>query len=291
MKRLFLLSITMLAGLMLSAQVETKNFNVSGFTGIDAGGVFNIELTKSDRPSVVIETEAEIMRHIKVTVSRDILNLELDTDDLPRGLRRDMPKVLVKIGMSELKYLDLSGASKLTCLSSFSTDNFRADMSGASKVVDLKIDSRTFSLDVSGAANMSISGTVSGMAKYDLSGAANLDIKQDAGDLSMEGSGASKIKYNGGVNNRVNISFSGASSITMSGKGANRMDVDFSGASKLNALDFPVKDMKIELTGVSKADVNVSNTLNTDISNMSKLNYKGDPKVTHSTPPSIRKIN
>ena len=291
MKRLFLLSIAMLAGLMLSAQIETKNFNVSGFTGIDAGGVFNIELTKSDRPSVVIETDAEIMRHIKVSVSRDILNLELDTDDLPRTLRRNMPKVLVKIGMSELKYLDLSGASKLTCLSSFSTSDFKADMSGASRVNDLKIDCRSFTLDVSGAANMTIGGNVSGTAKYELSGAANLDIKQDAGDLIMEGSGASKIKYNGSVNNSVDISFSGASSITMTGKGANRMNVDISGASKLNALDFPVKDMKVELTGVSKADVNVSNTLNTDVSNSSKLNYKGDAKVTHSTPPSIRKIN
>ena len=291
MRKLFLLSIVMLAGLVLSAQIETKNFNVSGFTGIDAGGVFNIELTKSDRPNVVIETDAEIMKYIEVSVSRDILNLNLNSNNLSKALRRDMPKILVKIGMSELKYLDLSGASKLTCLSSFSTSDFKAEVSGASKVNDLKIDCRTFSLNVSGAVNMTLGGSVSGVAKYELSGASNLDIRQDAGDLTMRGSGASKIKYNGSVNNSVDVTFSGASSVTMTGKGASRMSVGISGASKLDALNFPVRDMKVELTGVSKADVNVSGTLNTDISNSSKLNYKGDAKLTHSTPPSIKKID
>ena len=291
MRRFFLLAIVALAGLILSAQTESKNFNVSSFTGIDAGGVFNIELTRSNNPSVIIDTDAEVMEYIKVDVSRDVLRLKLDTDKMPRSMRRDIAKIYVKIGMQEFKYLDLSGASKLTCLSSFSTDSFKAEISGASNVNDLRIDCRTFSIDVSGATKMTIGGKVSEIAKYDLSGASNLDIRQDAGNLEIDGSGASKIKYTGNVDNKVNVDISGASSVVMTGKGAKTMNIGLSGASKFNSLDFPVADVKVGLSGVSKADVHALQTLSTNVSGGSKLNYKGDAKVVHSTLPSINKID
>ena len=291
MKRFFSLAIVMFLGVFLYAQTETKNFNVSDFTGIDAGGVFNIELVKANKGSVSIEAHPDIMKYIEVSVSKGVLDLDLDTDDMPRALKRDMPKIYVKIGMNELKYLELSGASKLTCLSSFSTDNFKADMSGASKVVDLKIDCRTFFLEASGASKMNVSGKVSSAAKYDVSGATNLDIKQDVGSFKLEASGASKIKFNGSASERVDISFSGASNMVMTGGGTQTMIVSISGASKFNSLEFPAADLNIKLSGVSKADVNATGTLRTSVSGGSKLNYKGNATVTHSTPPSIRKID
>ena len=291
MKRFFLLASVMFFGIFLYAQTETKNFNVSDFTGIDAGGVFNIELVKANKGSVSIETHPEIMKVIEVKVNGGVLHLDMDTDDLSRTLKRNMPKVYVKIGMNELRYLELSGASRLTCLSSFSTDDFKADMSGASNVTDLKIDCRTFYLEVSGASKMNVSGKVSGMAKYDLSGASNLDIKQDAGSLKLEASGASKIRFDGTVSERVDISFSGASNMEMKGGGTQTMTLDVSGASKFTSLEFPAKDMRVELTGVSKADINASGTLHTNVSGGSKLNYKGNATITHANQPSIRKID
>jgi len=291
MKKFLLFVAVIFMGISLFAQTERKNFPVSDFTGIDAGGVFNIELVKADKASVVIETDAKIMEVIKVSVSRGVLHLSMNTEDLPRLLKRNMPDISVKIGIKELNYLELSGASKLTCLSSFSTNDFKADMSGASRVNDLRIDCKSFLLEASGASRMTLSGSVSGTAKYDLSGAVNLDIRQDAENLTFDGSGACKVKYNGAVANMVDISFSGASSMTMAGKGAKTMNVGISGASKFDSLEFPVRDMKVGLSGVSKADVNASNTLSTNVSGGSKLNYKGDAKTTHSAPPSIKKID
>jgi hypothetical protein len=92
----------------------------------------------------------------------------------------------------------------------------------------------------------------------DVSGAANvtlIDIK-NAG-LSVDSSGASKIKVAGETG---------------------KLAIDVSGATHVDASNLTSENATVEASGASSIDVNVSGELTADASGASKITYSGSPK-------------
>jgi hypothetical protein len=99
--------------------------------------------------------------------------------------------------------------------------------------------------------------TTTDLDDLEVSGAANVNVSGLSGeDLSLDASGASHIKVAGETSN---------------------MKIDVSGASKIDADDLATVDANVDASGAANVAVNVSGTLTADLSGASKVTYSGSP--------------
>jgi len=290
MKKLLTLIMFLALTVSLSAQDITKNHPVGNFTGINAGGVFEITLSKSSSSSVSTTTSKEISQYIDVKVKDGVLHLDLDTDRMPNSLKRNMKSVKATITVSQLEKLYLSGALSLKSSGIFSPATFKGDLSGAVTAEGLIINAGTATVVVSGASRLEMKGK-SQIVKYDISGASNVMIDQDASDVKLGGSGAAKMDYSGNTS-QIEISISGATKVKMKGSATNAI-FEASGASNLDAGNFIVKDVEIEASGVSNVTTNVTGSISAEISGGSTVRYAGSPvmkNIETSSGASIKRI-
>jgi Putative auto-transporter adhesin, head GIN domain len=109
----------------------------------------------------------------------------------------------------------------------------------------------------SGASNIQSSGPISSKAlDIELSGAGKIDLKLDVNYVSLELSGATMVYLNGV---------------------GERLEVDMSGAGSLTAEDFEVKECEVSISGVGHVLVNVTGTLEAQVSGLGKVEYIGEP--------------
>jgi hypothetical protein len=290
MKKLLTLIMFLALTISLSAQDITKNHPVGNFTGINAGGVFEITLAKSSSSSVSTTASSEVSQYIEVKVKDGVLHLDLDTDKMPNSLKRNMKSVKATITIAQLEKLFLSGASRLKSSGIFSPATFKGDFSGAVTAEGLIINAGTASVVVSGASRLEMKGK-SQIVKYDISGASNVMIDQDASDVKLGGSGAAKMDYSGN-STQFELSISGATKVKMKGSATTAI-FEASGASNLDAENFIVKDVDIEASGVSNVTTNVTGSISAEISGGSTVRYTGNPvmkNIETSSGASIKRI-
>ena len=204
-----------------SGNVIKETRSLSSFHSLDVGGAFNIELIKSNETKIIIETDDNIMPHIKTKVSGGELEIDNDTDiNNPTELN-------LTIYYVSLDELDISGAAELYSSDVLTAQSLELDFSGASEVT-LKIDAKNLDAEFSGASEAALDGTVTN-AEIDISGAAELKAYGlEINNLDLEASGASNVKVL--VIDKLTIDASGASSVRYKGNPSINLD-DISGAS------------------------------------------------------------
>ena len=94
-------------------------------------------------------------------------------------------------------------------------------------------------------------------------------------ELEIIVSGAGKIDLKLDVK-LVALDLSGATLVYLEGV-AERLEVDMSGAGSLAAEGFEVQDCSVEISGVGHVLVNVSGTLEAQVSGLGKVEYLGEP--------------
>jgi len=266
MKRrlLFLLIIGLTATIAFCQKKETRS--VSGFTGIDASGVFDITVTKGNTESLAIEAEAEVMPYVRSEVRGGVLYLYLDNGNKLKNIKSLKASVVMK----NLDKVSLSGACKLTADDLFTPDKFKAECSGASGMT-VNVNTGQLSIETSGACNIRIKADVTGDATLDMSGTSKIK-----GDLN-----ANNVKFNS----------SGVGAIELTGS-ATDIVIDASGVSNVMAENFAVKTATIRSSGACQVTVNVSDRLKVNSSGASSVNYKGSPtlEINNSKAANVRKI-
>jgi len=133
------------------------------------------------------------------------------------------------------------------------------------------------SLDVSGASTGFIKGfSLSDVLIANISGASSLDLVDiTTGDVDFDISGASGVTGSLTAND-AKFELSGASRIQLEGSAVD-LTVDASSASRVELGSFPVTDADIVFSGASWGTVNLSGTLDADLSGASRLSYIGEP--------------
>jgi len=268
-----------------------KEFTISDFNGIDASGVFKIELIKSNDHGVTVEASQEMMQFVIVKVVRGKLVLGLEPD-IPRKLRNNQKPIIATVRMNALNSLEMSGVVSLHTTSSFTPDRFFAELSGVTSVEGLSIDSKEAGIVLSGASSISLEGKIMD-AKYELSGACKAFLGHTSEKLLMEASGASNIELSGNIQ-FVGLSFSGAVNCGFNGSGCKELKLEMSGASNFKSLDNPINEASVKLSGVSNASVYVTGSLTAEASGGSNIKYKGNPEIKSldiSSISTFKKIN
>lgn len=178
--------------------------STSGFTGVDVGGVFQVEIAAGKDFQVEIEADDNLLQYIRTEVHDGVLRISTSESVKSQNPMR------VRIAAPSIENLQASGACKVN-VSGLKNSEFGLDTSGASKV---KLEGETSSLtvDVSGASNIDAAGLKSVSANVEASGASNVSLFV-TNRLTSEASGASKITYAGNPSS-VEKNSSGASKIS-----------------------------------------------------------------------------
>lgn len=190
-------------GIKGSGTLKSEKRNVSGFSKIDAGGAVELEIAAGKDFDVSVETDDNLLEHVKTEVSGDTLKI------YSKGKISPAKGVKFKISMPEIKDLDVSGASTAD-VSNVKTDSLRVVASGASNV-KIGGDVKSFDSEASGASDIDAEGLRAENAVVEASGASSLTVAA-TNELKADASGASSVYYAGEPKNIVQNA-SGASSV------------------------------------------------------------------------------
>jgi len=167
-------------------------------------------------------------------------------------------------------------------------ERLEVDLSGQKLIIRLK-PGRYFNNNVKAVITMPdlskfvVSGASSGTAKgftsaddFDLevSGASRVDFSIETGNTNLNISGASKVAGELKAQD-IRLTVSGVSHCELTGSGGNT-NLNVSGASQVNLLQFQIQNADVNISGASRATINMTGTLNVDLSAASSLEYTGD---------------
>ena len=192
------------SGVTGSGNIVTDRRDVSGFKGLDVGGIFKVQATAQSEYGVEVVVDDNIAPMIKTEVTGGILHIDLDGHVKTRG------PILVRVSAPDLESIEASGASNVS-VSNLNNDSLSVNTSGASKI-SLSGETAKLTVDVSGASNINAGGLKAVDANVEASGASHVDVFA-TGKLYTDASGASRITYSGAPSS-VDRKTSGASSVS-----------------------------------------------------------------------------
>ncbi|MFC1900450.1 head GIN domain-containing protein [Chloroflexota bacterium] len=230
-----------------SEEVITEELDFTDFTEVDVGSAFEVEITRSDTFSVVINAAESLYDYVEVTKSGNELKIYLNPRHIFTDFTIGAKTLKAEISMPELRQLQISGASTGTITGFKSESDLDIEVSGAStlKIVDGGMDDAAF--EVSGASRISGNLTADEM-DIDISGASRVELSGSADELVTDVSGASKLDMENFILQDASIELSGASEGTLNVKG--KVDAQLSGASRLYFYGNP--DIgKLDVSGAS----------------------------------------
>lgn len=189
-----------------SGRMQTKEYDVAGFSAVEAGASFQVEISQGDSFRVVVTADDNLLRSLRVERHGDTLSLGLQS---MRSYNWSQPP-RAQIVMPALARLELSGAAA-AILSGFRSDaDLRLDLSGAARVKG-DITAGDVKADLSGASEASLEGEALTL-RADLSGGSTLAL----GSFPVQ---QATLEMSGGAQARVNV--------------IEQLDYDLSGGSVL----------------------------------------------------------
>ena len=198
MKKILLTTLAVILAIVPAlAGTFSNDYRLSGFTGIRASNVFSVELSPSANFSVGIEAPDYLEPYIIVEVSRNQLVLRMK--ELPKSISRKLSDeragaVRAIVKMPLLESVSLSGAAALNAEGTFPTLRDRAfqlDLSGASHAKGLSLSAPSAIISLSGATEAGLTGRFTKVS-LEISGAGRIKMGVEVSDLDAELSGSAE---------------------------------------------------------------------------------------------------
>lgn len=195
---------TPLGGLPGSGRLVTKELDLSGFTRVDAGGGFVVDMVQGEAYGVSVTTDDNIVDYLDVGTAGDTLRLGLKP-----GSYADVT-LKARVTVPRLTGVSLSGGARGTVAGFQSTNSLTIELSGAGN----------------------LSGELkAGDTRIEQSGGSWLTLTGTGGNLSLTGSGGTRADIAGYAVQDADIRLSGGSRATVNASG--RLDAELSGGSGL----------------------------------------------------------
>ncbi len=207
-----------------SGVMLTKEYDLTGFSGIEAGHAFKVDVKQSDSYSVTITINENIADRLDVSVDGNILKIDL------KGVFftiHSSPRATIT--MPEIHSLDLSGAADGKIEGFSSTNDFELHLSGES-LLDIDMEAGNFEAEFSGASRLS-GYLKAASSNIKLSGASQITLTGSGGDIRLNFSGASIGNLEQYTVGNAVVGLSGASQVSLDIDG--KLDADLSGDSRI----------------------------------------------------------
>jgi hypothetical protein len=138
-----------------SGNVITESRTVAGFNAVDLSGIGTLIIEQSDRESLEITAEENLMRHIKSDVSGS--RLHLGGEDFVN--LRPTKDIIYRLKVKNLRQIESSGLGKVE-IKNLETDDLTIEISGNGRVTLEKLQATSLILEISGLGDVSINGEV-----------------------------------------------------------------------------------------------------------------------------------
>lgn len=240
---LSVLMVSLLTGCDVKEGNMTKEFNLDGFTKVDVGGAFDVEVAQAD--SFSVNVAADDFAHIRVEKVNDTLVIKRQGIEWFAPFH-SQPKA--RISMPVLTDFTMTGASKGKIQNFNSANSLSVTVTGASHLEAVNISSGSLTTEVTGAATLTGDIKVNGDAKFEVTGASKLNLNGAANNITMKVTGASKIEFDKFPTQNADVEISGASngSINLNGK----LNANVTGASNLYWAGTPIMG-EMQVSGAS----------------------------------------
>ena len=225
-----------------SKNIETRQFDYSGFKRIEVSDAFNLDVTRSDTYEVSITLNDNLFNDLDISMSGDTLRISINP--FPNFVNTTRHAT---ISLPELDALTISGACQAV-VSGFQSDGtLDLEVNGASgmEINDLKAADTT--VNVIGASHLSGS-LATNNADFNVTGASNINLTGSASKMQVDVIGASHAALVDFIVGDASVTAVGASTAEVEVHGT--LDIDVSGVSTLTYGDSPTLG-KVEVSGVS----------------------------------------
>ena len=198
MKNWFVAFLAALWLLPSEAASVTKKIGVQDFTGVVAGGIYDVTLIRADVCSVEVTCEADMADDLRIAVKKGRLVLEIDQSGWSSAERKKFsdlrPKAVVRLPV--LSYLEIGGACRMETSGRFDAgERFDGRISGAASLSELCVGGKSGNWDISGAASVRIDGKFD-ESLYVVSGAARAIVSETGVSVRAETIGAASLRLN-----------------------------------------------------------------------------------------------
>lgn len=264
------------ASFTAAGQTAKKDFNFTGFTGVEINNDFKATVQKGDAKISVELTEA-LVPYLDVRVDKGVLIIELR--NVPSRLTILKNNVMnATISMPELRSVTLNGSSKLTVADAFDlgNGNFALAASGASEVKQMEIHANKASLNLAGASRVHLGGDFVTVSIQSV-GTSRLDMDASADDLTVKSAGTA-VSEIAGTFDTVDLDLGGTSNVTLKGE-AEEMTVVASSAGSVDALRMPISTVTVRLSGAGVCKTYVKESLEVQCTGASTCSYKVDGDI------------
>jgi len=276
------------------ASVE-RNFTVSGFSGIDVSGGFDVILVQGNAEGVVLTAQENLFEHITVKVDQGILKIYTENNIMATQPMK------ARVSYKNIDNLKVSGGGDVTGETPVNVSRLDVVLSGGGDLTTI-INTSELSCHISGGGDAAINGDIK---KYELelSGGGDLQSEITAGAIFCNISGGGdvtlkckdkategNIKISGGGDLTVNInteklycSVSGGGDASLSGQ-ASAFEITVNGGGDIFADKLITTTTVFHASGGSDVYVNVAAELSGEISGGGDVYYSGSPdKVSLDT--------
>jgi hypothetical protein len=207
-----------------SGKLTTREFELADFTAVDISHAFAANITQGSAFKVSVTADDNVMEHVKVAKTGSTLKIGMDPEWNYRNVT-----LKASITMPTLRAVSLAGASSAAIEGFKSTDGFKANLLGASRL-EGTIESNSLALEAMGASK----ATLKGAAK----------------DAKLSAVGASQLNLSDFTLENADVSLAGASRAAVNAKA--KLDYSLVGGSHLDYYGNPTIG-KREAVGASSA--------------------------------------
>jgi len=210
-----------------SGDLITETRQVSNFDSIDLSGSGEVIVTQGGSESLTIETDDNVMEHVKAEVVGGTLELGFE-----EGLNLiDHTRLIFTVGVDDLKSLKISGSGDIES-DMIETPRLDAIISGSGDVQITDLTAEEVTAKISGSGEIDLAGdatdqdvTINGSGKY-LAG----DLCSDSVKVSISGSGDATVCATESLDSNI----SGSGSVNYYGRPS--INTSSSDSGKLNNL-------------------------------------------------------
>ena len=209
---LFITGVSFSKKVTKSGKAVTEIREVGSFSELTVSGVFDVHLLQGEKESIKIETDGNLLAHIKTEIIGEELKIEM-----PNSIRiKENIKTVIQVTLKDIKYLELSSIGKTKTLEKLVLSDIDVKISGVGNT-DLEIQCESIDMEVSSVGNTSLIGSAKN-ASFEYSGTGNVHAKEfeteylaisasGVGDvtinatkeINLEASGVGNVKYTGGA--------------------------------------------------------------------------------------------
>jgi len=217
-----------------SGNLKTEEMDFTGFTRIEVGNAFSVEVIQSDSYSVSITADDNLFDgYIRVSQAGKTLKINLKP-----SITFEPVTLKAKVTMPGIRKLTLSMASKATITGFDSSEDLEIALSGASSLEMNDITTGDIQLDLSHASKVTGDVAASGDVKFNLSAASKANLTGSAHNMVINASAASQLNLDTLRVHNANVILKSASRATVNLGG--RLDANLNGASKLKYTGNPI---------------------------------------------------